>query len=313
MTGTDPPMRVCLLHVPDCPLTEHVRVALQEAMRTTTIPVIVEEREGPYPSPTLLIDNRDVLTGGPPSRGACCRLELPTTGQIVAALEKERTPHPEQEGHAMTTPRTPDPVAEDTIALMRQYDGLDLLPVLLRLFAQGEPVTVTQLAAATERTPGEVEELFATLPTPDRDSSGRLLGLGLTLAPTPHRYTSGGHTLYTWCASDALFFPLILGEPARIESTCPATGQTVLVDATPDRLERVDPSSAVVSQLLPDQAVADIRTLGCAYGHFFTSADAATSWLAEHPTGHIATVADELDRCRHIATVLDWIPTPTPR
>lgn len=107
-----------------------------------------------------------------------------------------------------------DPVAENTVALMRQYDELELLlPMLVRLVARGEPVTTEDIAAETGRSVGEIETSFATLPTPDRDRSGRLLGLGLTLAPTPHRYTTGGRTLYTWCASDALLSPSSLANP----------------------------------------------------------------------------------------------------
>ena len=212
----------------------------------------------------------------------------------------------------MAKSNTSDPVADDTIALMRQYAGVAFLPTLLRLLAHGEPVTTEQVADATGRTTHDVDQLFANLPTPERDASGRLLGLGLTLAPTPHRYTTAGRTLYTWCASDALFFPLILDYQARIESTCPFTGQIVRIDASPTRLDRVDPGSAVVSQLLPTEAVEDMRTLGCAHGHFFASADAATDWLANHPDGHIATVADEFHRCQRIATALGWMTNPAP-
>lgn len=77
----------------------------------------------------------------------------------------------------------------------------------------------------------------------------------------------------------------------------------------PDRLDRVDPGSAVVSQLLPAEAGHDIRATGCAHGHFFSSAAAAAEWLADHPGGHLAAVADEFDRCRQIAAALGWIPS----
>jgi hypothetical protein len=50
----------------------------------------VEELVGAYPPPTILIDGRDVVTGGPPTTTeACCRLELPTPAQIVARLRPD--------------------------------------------------------------------------------------------------------------------------------------------------------------------------------------------------------------------------------
>lgn len=81
-------VRVQLLHVPDCPLIDRVRTVLRECLRQTSRPAVVEEFEGAYPSPTLLIDGIDAATGRPPAAmaGPCCRLDLPTRSQIRAAL-----------------------------------------------------------------------------------------------------------------------------------------------------------------------------------------------------------------------------------
>jgi len=47
----------------------------------------VEQLEGPYPSPALLIDGADV-TGKPLVQQPSCRLDLPTEEQIMAALAR---------------------------------------------------------------------------------------------------------------------------------------------------------------------------------------------------------------------------------
>ncbi|MFH5227597.1 DUF4158 domain-containing protein [Antrihabitans spumae] len=87
MNPTTPPaVRVQLLHVPDCPLVERVRDTLTACLHDTLIPVQVEELEGEYPSPTLVIAGRDVATGQPPQLVTCCRLDLPTYEQIWTAL-----------------------------------------------------------------------------------------------------------------------------------------------------------------------------------------------------------------------------------
>ncbi|WP_158888207.1 alkylmercury lyase [Amycolatopsis anabasis] len=75
-----------LWHVPDCPLIDRVRATLHECLRHTGIEIPVHERQGAFPSPTLVINGIDVATGGPPSTGTCCRLDLPTHDQIHTAL-----------------------------------------------------------------------------------------------------------------------------------------------------------------------------------------------------------------------------------
>ncbi|MFI7679034.1 alkylmercury lyase [Actinophytocola sp. NPDC049390] len=75
-----------LWHVPGCPLVDQVRATLQECLRTADIHVPVHERQGAYPSPTLVINGIDVVTGTTPSDSVCCRLDLPTRAQIHTAL-----------------------------------------------------------------------------------------------------------------------------------------------------------------------------------------------------------------------------------
>jgi hypothetical protein len=77
--------RIQLLHVQDCPRVGGLRELVQMSLDTLGSTAMIEEIEGPYPSPTLLINGEDVTgraTGSDPS----CRLDLPTTEQILAAI-----------------------------------------------------------------------------------------------------------------------------------------------------------------------------------------------------------------------------------
>lgn len=97
MTVTEPPrpagsdgtsdaaLRLQILHVPGCPLLEQLRATVQRALAGVGLRADVEAIEGPYPSPTLLVDGIDV-TGRPPEGGPACRLDLPTEEQVIAAL-----------------------------------------------------------------------------------------------------------------------------------------------------------------------------------------------------------------------------------
>jgi hypothetical protein len=79
-------LTVELWHVHDCPLIDQVRAVLRECLDGAGIAVPVQERQGDYPSPTLVINGVDVATGAAPGSGVCCRLDLPTREQIQAAL-----------------------------------------------------------------------------------------------------------------------------------------------------------------------------------------------------------------------------------
>lgn len=78
-------VRIQILKVPDCPLVAELRGRVHDALTRCGLRAGVEEVEGLFLSPTLLVNEVDVTGWSAPS-GAACRLDLPTEGQIVAAL-----------------------------------------------------------------------------------------------------------------------------------------------------------------------------------------------------------------------------------
>ena len=109
--------------------------------------------------------------------------------------------------------------------------GLDpgLLVPLLRLLVDGDPVTIEQLATAAGRTPEQVCNGLAAVPDTEYDDQGRIVGQGLTLRPTPHRFAVADQELYTWCALDTLIFPTLLERAASVESVSPTSGEPIRV------------------------------------------------------------------------------------
>src|SRR6266545_1796454 len=162
---------------------------------------------------------------------------------------------------------------------------------LLHLLALGEPVTVEDLAQATLRTVDEVRQALAGLPDTEYDEQGRIIGHGITLRPTPHRFGVDGRQLFTWCALDTLIFPAVLGQPARVQSPCHSTGVPVHVTVEPEQVTRVDPAPAVVSIVTPDTC-SSIRAAFCNQVHFFASPAAAQPWVDRHSTAVILPVAE---------------------
>ena len=191
--------------------------------------------------------------------------------------------------------------------------GLDpaLLVPLLRLLLDGEPVRVTDLARVAGRSEEATRTALAATPETEYDEVGRIVGQGLTLRPTRHRFTVDGEELYTWCALDTLMFPVVIEKAATIESTSPTGGGTVRVIATSTGVTAVEPVSAVVSVVNPKD-MTSIRSSFCNHVHYFTSPEDAQPWLEAHPEGEVLTVADAYRLATDLtATMLDRFASGT--
>ena len=175
---------------------------------------------------------------------------------------------------------------------LAQFDEEALLVPLLRLLVVGDPVTFGDLATATALTADEVRTRLAASPDTEYDDQGRIIGQGITLRPTRHRFTVAGEELYTWCALDTLIFPAILDRSARIESVSPTSGATIRVTVDPTAgVTSVEPATAVVSLIDPGN-LPSIRSSFCNQVHYFTSPEDAAGWLVDHPDGLLLPVAE---------------------
>jgi hypothetical protein len=80
---------VVLLHIPGCPHVDQARRLLRSCLSDVGLTTIrVEDREGDYPSPSIIVNGTDVM--GTPAVGvASCRLDLPTRERVMSALQNE--------------------------------------------------------------------------------------------------------------------------------------------------------------------------------------------------------------------------------
>jgi alkylmercury lyase len=162
-----------------------------------------------------------------------------------------------------------------------EQDERHILGKTLELLANGCPVLPDEIAIVLGVS---LEKVLSTLRSfgAEFDKEGNVLGVGLTLVPTPHAYEVNGRKLYTWCAVDALLFPIMLRHTAHIESRDPITGEKILVTVSPEGVQKVKPKNAVVSWV-KDIDLSNIRGSVCHYVHFFSSFESASKWIAEHP------------------------------
>ena len=140
--------------------------------------------------------------------------------------------------------------------------------------------------------------------TPSTTSNAAFLGWELTLRPTPHRFNIDGKQLYTWCALDTLFFPAVIGRPARVGSPCAATCTPIRLTVDPAAgVNALEPSTAVVSIVTP-QHMGSVRTAFCNPGRFFTTANAARDWQRKHPGMEVLSVVDAYRASRPLSEML---------
>ncbi len=169
---------------------------------------------------------------------------------------------------------------------------------LLRLLAEGQPVRVFTLAAAISCSEVEMMQRLACFSNVEWDAHHQIAAaVGLSQHPTVHHFTVAGRDLYTWCALDTLMFPAVLGMSAHVTSWCLVTGTQIALTVGPTQIDAVDPSTAVVSLVIPDRtgACCDIRSAFCNLTTFFATREAGRHWIAEQPPAReiaLLTVAD---------------------
>src|SRR5262249_31153563 len=142
---------------------------------------------------------------------------------------------------------------------------------LYRLLAAGQAVPRSALAERVGSSVETINHILESWPGVYSDSKGRIVGCwGLAI---PEAFTSpqalivDGQRLSAWCAWDTLFL-----KNATIEATSPL-GSPVTLTVTPERVEKVDPSGACMSFLLPDAAAVqkDVVTALCHFVYFFAT------------------------------------------
>jgi len=116
----------------------------------------------------------------------------------------------------------------------------------------------------------------------------------------PHRFNLNGRRLYSWCAWDSLFIPVVLGQTAEVESLAPGGSGLVRLRVGPDRIERIEPEGAVMTFLLPTAETFQADALKamasfCHYIFFFPDRDSATAWTAGHPDTMVISIHDAFE------------------
>jgi alkylmercury lyase len=170
----------------------------------------------------------------------------------------------------------------------------DLCRPIVHQVTRGKPVAPATLQASVQVSQDELEQRLAKLP-PDVefDRVGNIVGLGVTLVPTSHRFRIRGKLLYTWCAFDTVLFPPCLHAEAQVESTCPVTCKSITFVATPEgTILDLLPAGSVMSLIVPAERGDCTRATFCRQSLLFQSEQAASTFLADHPEAMLLSVEE---------------------
>ncbi len=160
----------------------------------------------------------------------------------------------------------------------------DLCLPILQQVSRGKPLTRVELGARLQLDQDELERRLRQLPDTEFDKQGNILGWGVTLMPTRHRFEMDGKPLFTWCAFDTVLFPPSLMKTAHVQSTCPVTGHAITFVATPSgKILDLTPSPSVMSLIIPAERSECVRATFCEQSLLFWSEQAASIWLSDHP------------------------------
>lgn len=201
----------------------------------------------------------------------------------------------------MTTQKiNPADMARDLLAVEGLFDQRDphLSLALYRLLAEGTPVSADRLAGRAGRPVSEVTDWLRGGDRIELDDAGEAVGfVGFTLRPTRHVVEVDGRTVYAGCAADVLFFPELLGKPARARSTDPITGQVISLSMAADgSVRELEPATAVVSWAVPDGAIeAAAIPESCGPVNFFDSPESGARFTAQVAGAFLLTIAQSAE------------------
>jgi len=179
-----------------------------------------------------------------------------------------------------------------------------ILLQLYRLLAAGQAVEVRVLAQKLGLQTAQVRSVLEQIPPSNIvwDQDGNISAYrGLDIAKSGHRIIIEEKNLYTWCAFDCLFLPLLLKREAEIFSTCPQTGDEIRLRLDSNGKPHPLAVDLFISFIVPELSDYhhDLRQTFCCHVNFFATKAAGAAWI----TRHAGTVLIPLAQAVELATI----------
>lgn len=168
-----------------------------------------------------------------------------------------------------------------------------------------QPVRSTRFAELLNRSASEAEALAEQYGWPGTRVQDGLISVNPERAKVgARRQAQIGDRRFgvSGCAPDVLLFAPLVRPTLHLEDTCPTIGTPIRLEFTPHGVERVDPGGTVLAMVNPQvlaefegERIGDYDAHICVQMPFFSSAEAAQGWRADHPGGHVFPVREAWD------------------
>lgn len=177
--------------------------------------------------------------------------------------------------------------------------------VVKALIARGAPLSLDDAAGLLGWETDVLLERFEDMHLPlELGPDGTIVGAGLSLMPsTKHLVVIDGTPYYSWCALDAMLFPLSLGLTAQLSSRCPVTGTPISFTVTPSGIIGLAPTDTWLS--IAPAAGGVVREIFCNRVNFYSSVDAVADGIADDADLVACPIADAWNIATRIAA-LTW-------
>ena len=161
---------------------------------------------------------------------------------------------------------------------------------LYQLLAQGQPVNIETFASHINLSTNETRKLLDSWTGVSFNKKHQIDAFwGLSTSKTTHSFNTGQHILYTWCAWDLLFMPIILKQTITTTTQCPISKQRIALTISEHGIEDVSPANAMVTFIKPtlEQLKANVTNSFCQYIFFVESEQTGQQWQQQHDNGFL--------------------------
>ncbi|MDH5425266.1 MAG: organomercurial lyase [Gammaproteobacteria bacterium] len=176
---------------------------------------------------------------------------------------------------------------------------------LYQLLSLGKPVCINTFAESICLTTKETEKLLASWTGVSFDDEHRISAFwGVSTSPTAHSFRLDGQMLYTWCAWDLLFVPVIYQQSISAQTQCPVSKKTISLTITEDGVKIIEPADAMITFIKPelDALKANITGTFCQYIFFIDSENSGNDWLKSHANGFLLEMNQGFELGKNIIT-----------
>jgi len=164
---------------------------------------------------------------------------------------------------------------------------------LYQLLSRGKNINIDQFASTIDKSLQETDHLLEAWTGVSINEQQLIDGFwGVSTKETSHQFCINQSTLYTWCAWDLLFMPVIYQQTITAKTRCPVSDQAIELVISPDRIETVNPGSAMITFIKPDlDAIKeDVTGSFCQYVFFVASEETGIKWQQQRSDGFLLSM-----------------------